>query len=232
MGFSFLLSPQLLEMKRKTSFLPTCTVSDGIQEPAQQQQLALLPSFLPFPCVSAERAAVSSSRVRFDSVAPPTKTNKTIVDAIRASACLPNGFLCGIIRPEKDSPFFLKCAREKKKEPNLVQSPPLYSTAVRAWCFYLRLHFSSVRRSLFLFGGDWRLVRGASISLHHLGGWDGCVCMLAYIAPWRRLGENPSSGSVSADTFSRRRRRRNFSLLRWGARNWPSRNFCVTDRTA
>lgn len=195
----------------------------GASPAAAAGPTSFLPSFLPFPCVSAERAAVSSSRVRFDSVPPPlpTKTNKTIVDAIRASACLPNGFVCGIIRPEKDSPsFFEVCQIEEEEGAEPYSTPPSLSTrlqCVRGVSIYGYISLPSVGPCFFFFGGggDWRLVRGASISLHHLGGWDGCMCMLAYIAPWRRLGENPSSGSVSADTFSRRRRRRNFCLLRW-----------------
>jgi hypothetical protein len=129
--------------------------------------------------VSAERAAVSSSRVRFDSVAPPTKTNKTIVDAIRASACLPNGFLCGIIRPEKDSPFFLKCAREKKKEPNLVQSPPPLSTrlqCVRGVSIYGYISLPSVGPCFFLGGtGAWSVER-QYLYTTWVDGMDVCVC--------------------------------------------------------
>ena len=93
------------------------------------------------------------------------------------------------------------------------------------WCFYLRSYIFYVHPSSLL---DW-----ASISSPP---GDGCVCVCVcmYVRLWRRLGENPSSGSVSADThFSflcfpfEKRERKNF---RWArsrrALNWPSRNFC------
>jgi hypothetical protein len=172
-------------------------------------------SFLPFPCVSAERAAVSSSRVRFDSAAPLSRPRQIRVRCNKGVCVSPEWFSVRNYSSRKGLAlfFFEVCQREEEgAEPCSIPPSLLDCSACVVFLFTATFLFRpSVLVSFF--GGDWRLVRGASISLHHLGGWDGCVCMLAYIAPWRRLGENPSSGSVSADTFSRRRR--NFSLLRW-----------------
>jgi hypothetical protein len=135
-------------------------------------------SFLPFPCVSAERAAVSSSRVRFDSAAPLSRPRQIRVRCNKGVCVSPEWFSVRNYSSRKGLALFLKCAREKKKEPNLVQSPPLYSTAVRAWCFYLRLHFSSVRRSLFLFlggTGAWSVER-QYLYTTWVDGMDVCVC--------------------------------------------------------
>ena len=108
-------------------------------------------------------------------------------------------------------------------QPNLLPSPSIVCDVSVLVFLFTELYFL----------GSSFFSAGLSVNIFTTWGWM-CVCVCVYVRLWRRLGENPSSGSVSADThFSflcfpfEKRERKNF---RWArsrrALNWPSRNFC------
>jgi hypothetical protein len=130
--------------------------------------------------VSAERAAVSSSRVRFDSAAPLSRPRQIRVRCNKGVCVSPEWFSVRNYSSRKGLALFLKCAREKKKEPNLVQPPLSLSTrlqCVRGVSIYGYISLPSVGPCFFFLGGTgaWSVER-QYLYTTWVDGMDVCVC--------------------------------------------------------